>query len=176
MTNLPLRVEQGGAKGARLVAECAFAAGEVIGRFDNHWVTHKPTYLSIQVGPDRHIENLGQFSYLNHSCAPTVVVDTERMEVRAARDIAPGDELSFFYPATEWEMARPFDCLCGAPDCLRKIAGARDLPPEALDRYEISRHIRALLAPQPPQPTQSPETAPPAQPSQSPKAPSPAQR
>lgn len=33
---------------------------------------------------------------------------------RALRDIQPGDELSFFYPSTEWEMAQGFECKCGA--------------------------------------------------------------
>jgi hypothetical protein len=140
-----VRVEHGGPKGARLVATRAFSAGETIGRFEEYWVTRKPTYLSIQVGPGRHIENLGQFSYLNHSCDPSTIVDTEAMALLAARDIAPGDELTFFYPATEWEMERPFACLCGAPACLKQIQGARHLSPDVLARYRLSRHIDELM-------------------------------
>lgn len=139
-----LRVEQGSAKGARLVADRAFAAGEVIGRLENYSIIHQPTYLSIQVGPATHIENLGQFCYLNHACDPSTIVDTEEMIVRAARDIAPGDELTFFYPSTEWEMDRPFACLCGAPGCLGTIAGARHLSEEALAGYVLNGHIEEL--------------------------------
>jgi hypothetical protein len=141
-----VRIESGGAKGARLVAERAFRAKEVIGRFEGYSVSRRPTYLSIQIGPDRHIENIGAFSYLNHSCAPTTEIDTEAMLVRAARDIQAGDELNFFYPATEWEMDRPFTCVCGAPECLGAISGARSLSQETLERYTLSRHIRDLLA------------------------------
>ena len=49
-----------------------------------------------------------------HSCAPSVVLDTVARTVVAAHDLAPGDEVTFFYPSTEWRMAEPFPCWCGA--------------------------------------------------------------
>lgn len=39
----------------------------------------------------------------------------QRWEVRVSEDgegLKEGDELTFFYPSTEWSMAQPFDCLC----------------------------------------------------------------
>lgn len=35
-----------------------------------------------------------------------------RYEVRVVqhRPLRRGDEVSFFYPSTKWEMAQPFDC------------------------------------------------------------------
>jgi hypothetical protein len=140
-----LRVEKGSSKGARLITERAFGAGEVIGKLEGYRVSNTPTYLSVQVGPETHIEGLGQFDYLNHACAPTTVVDTERLEVRAARDLQPGEELTFFYPSSEWVMAQPFTCLCGASGCLGMVSGARDLPRDVLERYHLTPHIRELL-------------------------------
>ncbi len=37
-------------------------------------------------------------------------------EVRVVRDrdLQVGDQLTFFYPSTEWASPRPFQCLCGA--------------------------------------------------------------
>jgi hypothetical protein len=140
-----LRVEAGSSKGARLVTERAFRAGDLIGELEGFRALGAPTYLSVQVGREKHIEGLGPFNYLNHSCAPSTIVDTDRLEVRAARDLQPGDELTFFYPSSEWTMARPFNCLCGAPECLGTVSGARDLPRSVLERYFLNRHIRDLL-------------------------------
>ena len=43
-------------------------------------------------------------------------------------------------------MDRPFRCLCGAPDCVGVVSGAKHLPPEALRRYPLAPHIRRLMA------------------------------
>src|SRR3546814_18876372 len=64
-------------------------------------------------------------SDLNHSCDPNVLLDTERSLMVARRDIARDEELSFFYPSTEWEMDAPFICLCGSSHCIHVVAGAR---------------------------------------------------
>lgn len=141
-----LRVEHGSEYGARLITTEPIGAGQLIAHLPACEEIEAPTYLSIQVGPGRHIEDLGVFANLNHSCRPSVVVDTDARAVRAARDLGAGDELTFFYPSTEWDMSRPFACLCGAPDCLGTIAGARYLPAETLSRYSVNRHIRELAA------------------------------
>jgi hypothetical protein len=63
------------------------------------------------------------------------------MELRAIRDIEPGEELTFFYPSTEWDMITPFQCLCGSSQCLKRIGGARYLSLNVLSRYFINQHI-----------------------------------
>ena len=63
---------------------------------------------------DRHVELNSDLVYLNHSCDPTVLIDAENFKVLAAKDLKQGTELAFFYPSTEWEMAQPFECWCGA--------------------------------------------------------------
>lgn len=54
--------------------------------------------------------------------------------VEALQDVAPGAELTFFYPSTEWDMETPFDCCCGAAGCLGRIAGAKHLSDEQFAR------------------------------------------
>lgn len=56
-----------------------------------------------------------------------------------------GDELTFFYPSTEWKMAQPFDCLCGTKDCRGTISGANGMSREILSKYWLNPHIADLL-------------------------------
>jgi hypothetical protein len=87
----------------------------------------------------------GTLVSLNHHCDPNVVIDTTRRACVATRDIAAGEELGYFYPSTEWIMARPFLCQCGAPNCIRIVTGARHLSTDVLSRYFINEHIRILI-------------------------------
>ena len=141
-----LKIEHGGsAYGARLVTDQPFAQGQLIYRISGYRLTGAPTYQTIQISAHEHIEELGVLAYLNHSCRPTTVVDTSALAVSAARDIAAGEELTFFYPSTEWEMDRPFVCLCGAPQCIRLVAGAKYLSIDTLSRHFVNAHIRQII-------------------------------
>ncbi len=133
------------AYGERQLATRSYRAGDLVHQITGHSVTSTPTYLTIQVGPDTHIAHLGIVDFLNHSCRPNTVVDVDALTVRAARDIAPGDELTYFYPSTEWDMDRPFDCQCGEPGCVGHVAGAKYLSSDVLERHALSRHVRELL-------------------------------
>ncbi|HEY4721256.1 MAG TPA: SET domain-containing protein-lysine N-methyltransferase [Anaerolineae bacterium] len=138
-------VKGGSAYGARLITDEPYQRGQIIYHISGHRVTSQPTYQTIQIGPKLHIEELGVLAYLNHSCQPNTVVNTTDLTVIAARDIAVGDELNFFYPSTEWEMDRPFICLCGAPQCVRLVAGAKYLAIDTLSRYFVNQHIRDMV-------------------------------
>lgn len=106
-------------------------------------------YSSVQAGKDLHIELNCDLVYINHSCAPTLIFDMARWEVRVNPDLEgglkEGDELTFFYPSTEWSMAQPFDCLCKTSDCKNVIQGAKDMSLSDLDEYWLSEHIKELL-------------------------------
>ena len=128
-----------------LFAERAFADGELIGALPCTAEHGAPTRFTVQVGRARHIE-VGPFAFLNHACSPSVRIDTGRMLVLAARAIAAGEEMTFFYPSTEWEMACPFVCRCGDPNCIGLVAGARFLPASVIGRHPVSAHIHALLS------------------------------
>ncbi|MBI3242009.1 MAG: SET domain-containing protein-lysine N-methyltransferase [Chloroflexi bacterium] len=140
-----IHVERGGsAYGARLITGEPYTRGQLIYRIEGYHLVRQPTYQTIQVGQDTHIEELGVLAYLNHSCQPNTIVDTTGLTITAARDIAVGEELTFFYPSTEWEMDRPFVCLCGAPQCVRLVAGAKYLSIDTLSRYFVNQHIREM--------------------------------
>ena len=106
----------------------------------------RPTYLSVQVADDRHIHLAPEFlQYINHSCEPNTFFDTQSGEVIALRDIAANEEITFFYPSTEWSMTQPFACFCGAGSCLGNIQGALHLPKQVLTKYRFSEHIHQQL-------------------------------
>jgi hypothetical protein len=121
-----------------------FNKGEIICPLPCTSISNKPTQFTVQAGRYKHIE-VGPFASCNHSCDPNIVLDTTHMVIIAARNIAIGDELTFFYPSTEWEMAVPFICACGSPNCIHVVAGARYLAPAVLERYFLNQHIRRLI-------------------------------
>jgi hypothetical protein len=106
-------------------------------------------YSSVQASRDLHIELNSDLLYTNHSCRPTLVFDMLCWETRVNPDLKDGlnigDELTFFYPSTEWTMAQPFECHCGYSECVGRISGAKDMPADVLGRYWLNAHIKELL-------------------------------
>jgi len=129
---------------ARLICLRPFAAGETVAAIEGYKVVRQPSFRSVQIAEDRHIEDIGVLAYLNHSCDPNVGIDCERLVVTALRDIAALDELTFFYPSTEWDMAQPFRCWCRSDGCLGTVAGARHVPAAVLARHLLAPHIVRL--------------------------------
>jgi hypothetical protein len=127
-----------------LVTKQAYKKGEVICTIPSENVMEKPNRFTVQIARDRHT-HVGKLAALNHSCDPNVILDTERILMIARRDIEKGEELSFFYPATEWEMQAPFICLCGSANCIHVVAGARFLPLSTLEMHYLSPHIREMM-------------------------------
>ena len=140
----PFRVVTGLPFGKGLVAARDIRKGEVVATFDATRPRRVPTYQSVQIGPHAHVDDPACLNLLNHSCAPTVRIHIGRRAVIARRRIRKGEILSFFYPSTEWRMARPFPCHCGAPGGLAQVRGARDLPLRLLRRFPLSAHIRRM--------------------------------
>ena len=129
-----------------LYATRNFSRGEVISPF--HAGTTQP-YLdrfTVQIEEGTHITLLPEMlQYINHSCAPNAFFDTTLMLLTCLRDIQEGDEITFFYPGTEWEMAEPFDCNCGNPSCLKIINGASSLPFNILKEYKLTDFISRMV-------------------------------
>jgi hypothetical protein len=127
-----------------LTTKRAFRRGDIICPIPSESLYTQPNQFTVQIGIDQHVE-VKELSALNHSCNPSTILDTTRMLVFAARDLAVDDELTFFYPSTEWEMSSPFICLCGAPNCIHVVAGARFLPLSTLEGHFLNYHIRQLM-------------------------------
>ena len=129
--------------GARLVANRSFQCGDLI--LPLMGKPAAPSYRTIQVGASTHIEG-PLLAYMNHSCRPSAIVLTRDLAVRARKALECGEEVTFFYPSTEWKMVRPFHCLCGAPDCIKYVAGAEKLRVDLLARYHLNPHVRKPAA------------------------------
>lgn len=123
-----------------------FQADEVILTFRPKAVLSAPGRFTLQVGVAKHIQPVPQILLgLNHSCNPNVCFDTVEMKLIALRAIDAGEELTFFYPSTEWSMADGFRCDCSSERCLGYIDGAASLPPAVLSNYKFSPHIEQML-------------------------------
>jgi hypothetical protein len=125
-----------------LHAKILFKRGDIISSIGARNYVKKPNYLSVQVGEERHILLDPVFlQYINHSCDPNTHFDTVNMQVVCLKEIGVGEQMTFFYPSTEWSMAQSFDCLCDSVNCLKTIQGAKHLPSEVLEKYQFSNHI-----------------------------------
>jgi hypothetical protein len=127
-------------------AQRSYQPGNLVIEFSARGIVSEPNYLTVQVGIDKHIllhpEHL---QYINHSCDPNVFFDTHAMQIVALKPIAAGDEMTFFYPSTEWDMAQPFTCFCGSRNCLGEIKGAMHIREEILGNYTLTRFIQQQL-------------------------------
>ena len=102
-------------------------------------LTHLPDTHTIQIGAHTHLQSDGQlWRYLNHSCAPNCRIDFGTWTLVTTRAVQCREELTFNYLTTEWDMAAPFACQCGALHCYGRVAGFKYLTPAQ----------QVLLAPQ----------------------------
>lgn len=123
-----------------------FRTGELFTAFSAKEILREPNYLSFQISHHKHIMIAPEFlQCINHSCNPNVFFDTAAMKVIALRPIKRGEELTWFYPSAEWEMAQPFQCFCGSLNCLGEIKGAAYLAKSVLNHYRLNRFIQQQL-------------------------------
>lgn len=110
-------------------------------------ISTRPSKYTIQLGAGRHLfpsrrKARGDefdycWQYLNHSCEPNGYINTIERTFRALRDIALGEQITFNYLTTESEMAVPFNCNCGSPNCFGFIQGRNFLTSEQADRLAL---------------------------------------
>ncbi|KAI9025389.1 hypothetical protein DFJ74DRAFT_664209 [Hyaloraphidium curvatum] len=100
----------------------------------------------------------GPAARIEHGPVPPLDVPGAEVELSlvAIRDVAAGEVLSFDYDSTEWEMAEPFDCRCGADVCRGRVEGfkllaARDPETARGLLKHASDHIKAMAAVEMPQ-------------------------
>jgi hypothetical protein len=130
----------------QLRTTCLHPSGSLLHEFCVGENVSHPTYLSLQIDHHRHIHLEPEFlQYLNHSCDPNVYVDVTRHEIICLRDIDANEEVSFFYPSTEWSMEQVFNCACRSANCLGEIKGAMYLNRNLLPFYKFTPHIMEKL-------------------------------
>ena len=130
--------------GRGLIAKRHLGKGDPIMSFHDARPVEQMDIYSVQIGRDLHVRHW-IVDHLNHSCESNVHFDVERRLIIASRDIDAGEELTFFYPSTEWSMLRPFPCGCGSAHCIHWVAGAHVLDSDVLNRYPLTPHVLDLL-------------------------------
>lgn len=122
--------------------------GAILAKIEGETETSQRAYDTLQVSEDTDLQVTGDLLYCNHSCDPSVVFDTERMEVRVVekRALKAGDDITYFYPSTEWDMQQPFQCNCGSAKCIGLVSGAKDLDDVALKQQYMNPHIVRLMS------------------------------
>ena len=121
-------------------------AEEVFCSFGAMEIREKANRWTVQISSAEHVVlDPANLSFINHSCDPNIFFDTVAMDVICLKDIQPGDELTAFYPSTEWIMAEPFTCRCTSKDCAGLILGAKDMSPVTLEEYKLVSHVEEKL-------------------------------
>jgi hypothetical protein len=116
-------------------------------------VTASPSRFTVQIDRALHVDRPGEDSsdarldryywrFMNHSCEPTAVIRGRR--VLSLKTLEPGQEITFHYNTTEYEMVEPFDCRCGSRRCEGRIRGFRFV--SAAQRQRMRPHLAAHLA------------------------------
>ena len=100
-------------------------------------VSIHPNKYSIQLDLNKHLDfpavrkandDLDYcWQYLNHSCEPNGYMNIEEFTFRALRSVRKGEEITFNYLTTEFELATPFNCQCGSARCFGFIQGNKYL-------------------------------------------------
>lgn len=129
-----------------LFALRAYEKGDIIVAFDASKIVDTPNYLTVQISDTKHIHLSPEYlQYVNHCCAPNVIFNTSKMILECINDVSIGDELCFFYPATEWKIAQTFQCHCGSSNCIGLIQGAADTSLDILNQYILTDFIKNKL-------------------------------
>lgn len=130
-----LEIRESGVQGTGCFTTRAFRAGEVVVRQEGTVCTTEelpPGVLSLQIGPDLWLcgdeEDLHPSDVINHSCEPNLAFLEGTLVLRALRDLAPGEELSFDYVTAMDLPGWGFACACGAPTCRGWVTGWTDAP------------------------------------------------
>ena len=88
--------------------------------------------LSLQLGLNWHLHDSGPIiDMINHSCDANTAVGWDDFTLRSITRIAPGQEVTINYCATEEVLCHPFFCDCGNVNCYGYVDGYRYL---SLDR------------------------------------------
>ena len=129
-----------------LFSKKAYEINDLICPFFWDKVYDSPTYLTVQIGENEHVELLPTFlECTNHSCEPNCFFDTSKKQLICVAPIEIGDELTFFYPSAEWDMDKPFVCMCGSKHCVGMAKGAKYLPENALEHHRFTDFIQQKL-------------------------------
>lgn len=126
-------------KGLGLFASRDFSAGDLVMSSKPAVTTTTRDSHTVQIDWDRHILMDLPSVLINHSCDANVGIynnsTNDAYDFWAIRPIAEGDELTWDYEASEWELSTPFDCGCGSANCRKRLRGFKDTGDIIRQRY-----------------------------------------
>ena len=123
-------------KGKSLFAREDAEKDKILIKFEGQ-VLHYPKKSTLQIDENKHLEREGTIdNYLNHSCKPNGYVNFDDLTFRTLRKIKKGEEVTFNYLTTEWDMAYKFQCQCNSENCLKHIKGFKYLTPKQKKKLE----------------------------------------
>lgn len=82
-----------------------------------------------QIGDRQWLDDESYGKFVNHSCNPNSAI-FNFTELKAVKDINPGEEINVDYDATEWDNSKydAFICKCDDKNCRGIIQGYKYLP------------------------------------------------
>jgi hypothetical protein len=124
----------------------SFNKGDILMSFAARETLNEPNYLTVQIKVREHILLAPiEIQYINHSCSPNIFFNTTTFNLEALENIKAGEEITFFYPSTEWKMEQPFTCSCDNINCLKTIQGAYYLKEQDVANYRFTEFILQQL-------------------------------
>jgi len=124
-------------KGKSILANQDFKKDEVIFKFKGELKTYdempfEGSEYALQIDEDKFLDSKYYVvsDYINHSCNPNLKIDFKNLSFVAIRNIKKGDELTFHYLTSEYDMVRDkldFDCKCNSKDCIKRVKGFKFL-------------------------------------------------
>ena len=138
-----VRVVKTKGKGFGIVASKRIRRGEKILEFPGELVFQEEVRnpnAALQLDGNLFLESHGSIDEnLNHSCDPNCYVDFRQLILVALKEIQKGEELTFDYNTSEYDLIDQgcsFTCLCGSLNCVGEVKGFRYLPVDHKKKIE----------------------------------------
>lgn len=124
--------------GLGVFADQDIKKGQVVVRGKGLHPEKEITVHSFQTGKNTFMQLDKLSRSINHSCDPNTGVrnnDDDAYDFIALRDIKAGEEITWDYETTEYEVKWFKECHCGAESCRHQIRGFKYLDQKTRDRY-----------------------------------------
>jgi len=148
--NIPDSIEIKKSNGKGLFARKLIKKGSIIFHFEGKIGDDAHTNPeSLQIDEDKFLESTLKFDdFLNHSCEPNCYIDWQNLNLIALKDIQIGEELSFNYNTSEYDLIDivqncSFKCNCGSKNCIGEVKGFKYLSAE--QKKKIQKFISPFL-------------------------------
>jgi len=142
-----LQIKKIEGKGNSLFANRDFKVGEIVRPLKGVLKHAQDASLyAIQLEEDSFLDTEHRYveDYINHSCDPTTKIDFDRMGFVCIRDIKNGEEITYNYLTTDYDLLRwnqDFICNCNSQNCIGRVNGFKFLDTEE------QKKLKPLLSP-----------------------------